>query len=125
MGGNRSPDFVMPQNVVFESFRFEPATGRLWSTADEVRLTPKAAAVLATLVAHAGELVAKQTLFESVWGGTIVNEDSLISCVQELRKALGDDPKHPRFIETRYCRGYRFISSIERAAMDTDASPAA
>jgi DNA-binding winged helix-turn-helix (wHTH) protein len=61
------------------------------------------------LAAHAGELVSKEALLATVWSGTIVSDDSLISCIQELRKALGDDPKNPRFIETRHRRGYRFI----------------
>jgi TolB-like protein len=99
----------MPQSLTFESFRFEPATGRLWRDDREVRLTLKAAAVLGMLAAHAGELLSKEALLAAVWSGTIVSDDSLISCIQELRKALGDDPKNPRFIETRHRRGYRFI----------------
>jgi adenylate cyclase len=105
----------MQQSVNFESFRFEPATGRLWNGAAELRLTLKAAAVLRALVAHPGELVSKQILLDSVWRGTIVSEDALSSCIQELRKALSDDPKQPRFIETRHRRGYRFIPQTATA----------
>jgi TolB-like protein len=105
----------MPQSLTFESFRFEPATGRLWREDREVRLTLKAAAVLGVLVAQAGETVSKETLLATVWRGTIVSDDSLISCIQELRKSLGDDPKNPRFIETRHRRGYRFIPPVSAA----------
>ncbi len=111
----------MQQSVNFDPFRFEPATGRLWCGTQEVRLTPRAATVLAKLVAHAGELVSKETLFSSVWRDAVVSDDALISSIQELRKALADDPKQPRFIETRHRRGYRFVPRVSQAAGDNRA----
>jgi len=113
----------MPQSLRFNSFRFEPATGRLWRDDREVRLTLKAAAVLAVLVAHAGEPVTKEALLGEVWKDTVVSDDSLISCIQELRKALGDDSKTPRYIETRHRRGYRFIPAVEASAADQGGRP--
>jgi TolB-like protein len=106
----------MHQNVSFDPFSFESATGRLWCGAQEVRLTPKAAAVLDALVAHAGEPVSKEALFASVWRDAVVSDDALISVIQELRKALDDDPKQPRFIETRHRRGYRFVARVSKPA---------
>jgi adenylate cyclase len=41
-----------------------------------------------------------------------VTDDALTSCIQELRRALEDDPKQPRFIETRHRRGYRFVAAL-------------
>jgi adenylate cyclase len=102
----------MQRSVSFDRFRFEPPSGRLWSGQQEVRLTPKAAAVLSALLAHAGEPVSKEALFASVWPNTVVGDDALASCIQELRKALSDDPKKPRFIETRHRRGYRFVADL-------------
>ena len=113
----------MPKSVSFGPFRFEPASGRLWDGKDEVRLTPKAAAVLSELLARAGEPVSKEALFASVWPNVVVSDNSLVACIQELRKALSDDPKQPRFIETRHRRGYRFLADL---ATDDDqgAAPA-
>lgn len=102
----------MQRSVSFGRFRFEPPSGRLWSSKQEVRLTPKAAAVLSALLEHAGEPVSKESLFASVWPNTVVGDDALASCIQELRKALADDPKKPRFIETRHRRGYRFVADL-------------
>ena len=82
----------------------------------EVKLTPKASAVLKALVTHAGQPVRKEELFASVWNGTVVSDDALTSCIQELRKALADDAKQPRFIETRHRRGYRFIARVSKLA---------
>src|SRR4030095_14853793 len=102
----------MEQSVNFGAFRFEPPSGRLWSGEREVRLTPKAAAVLSALLARAGEPVSKQALFASVLPRTGGSADALTSCIRELRRALADDPKKPRYIETRHRRGYRFVADI-------------
>src|SRR5262249_17384685 len=108
----------MEKAVSFSGFRFELETGRLWSGTREIRLTLKASAVLKKLVTHAGQPVSKDDLFASVWSDTAVSDDALTSCVQELRKALEDDAKQPRFIETRHRRGYQFVArgDIERSA---------
>src|SRR5205823_5510421 len=61
------------------------------------------------------------------WNGTIVSDDALTSCVQELRRALSDDAKQPRFIETRHRRGYRFVAPLAAPAepdVDEESSPA-
>ena len=55
-------------------------------------------------------------MFATVWNGTAVSDDALTSCIQELRRALDDDPKQPRFIETRHRRGYRFIAHLSDQA---------
>jgi adenylate cyclase len=108
----------MDQGVSFGDYRFDVETGRLWSGTREVRLTPKASAVLRMLVSRAGEPVTKEDLFASVWTDTVVTDDALTSCIQELRRALADDAKQPRFIETRHRRGYRFVARLAEATAD-------
>jgi len=108
----------MEQGVTFGDYRFDFETGRLWSGEREVRLTPKASAVLKVLVTHAGKPVTKEELFAAVWNGTAVSDDALTSCIQELRKALADDSRQPRFIETRHRRGYRFVAQISGATAE-------
>ena len=118
----------MGRQVRFDRFRFDPDTGRLWAGAQEVRLTPKSAAVMSLLVAHAGEPVTKENLFASVWPDTAVSDDALTTCIAELRRALEDDARQPRFIETRHRRGYRFaapLSPVEEDAAPTPDQPAA
>ncbi len=113
---------TMEQAVTFGRHRFDPSAGRLWSGDREIRLTPKAGEVLASLVARAGQLVTRQQLFASLWPDTVVGDDALTSCVQELRKALEDDVKQPRFIETRHRRGYRFIAALDDTSPTQEAS---
>lgn len=101
--------------VCFGRYRFEPQIARLCSDEREIRLTRKAAAVLGLLVACAGRPVTKAELFASVWSDRVVSDDALTTCIQELRKALGDDPRKPRYIETRHRSGYQFVAALSRA----------
>ena len=60
---------------------------------------------------RAGRLVTKDELLSAVWADTIVTEGSLSTCVREIRRALGERPTKPRYIETVHRRGYRCIST--------------
>jgi adenylate cyclase len=113
----------MGRQVRFDRFRFDPDTGRLWAGAQEVRLTPKSAAVMSQLLAHGGETVSKKKLFASVWPDTAVSDDALTTCIAELRRALEDDAKQPRFIETRHRRGYRFAATLSPPEEDAASTP--
>ena len=110
------------QRVKFGGHQFDLETGRLWSGKREVKLTPKASAVLKVLLTHAGQPVRKEELFASVWSGAVVSDDALTSCIQELRRALADNAKQPRFIETRHRRGYRFIARLTKPATKINAA---
>jgi DNA-binding winged helix-turn-helix (wHTH) protein len=102
----------MDRQFAFCGFRFDPRTGELWGDGKQARLTPRAAAVFTMLAECAPNLVSKQELFERVWGGLVVGDDALTSCIQELRQALGDDARAPRYIETRHRRGYRLVEPV-------------
>src|SRR5262249_34958070 len=101
--------------LAFSGYRFDVETGRLWRGSRELRLTPKAAAVLKVLVINAGRPVSKDDLFASVWDGAVVSDDALTTCIQQLRKSLGDDARRPRFIETRHRRGYQFLAQVSES----------
>ncbi len=113
----------MVQPVSFGPYRFEPQSARLWSGEREIRLTPKSAAVLGVLVQRAGQPVTKQELFASVWSHTVVSDDALVTCVQELRRALKDDAREPSYIETRHRSGYQFVASVATESTSPAAAP--
>jgi predicted ATPase/DNA-binding winged helix-turn-helix (wHTH) protein len=111
----------------FPPFRLDPGNQCLWrrtETADDerIRLTPKAFAVLQYLVEHAGRLVTHDELIEAVWRETYVQPEVLKSHIFDVRRALGDRAKEPRFIETLARRGYQFIAAVREG---TAADPAA
>ncbi|MBP7000893.1 winged helix-turn-helix domain-containing protein [Amaricoccus sp.] len=74
-------------------------------------LRPQAFAVLRHLIANPGRLVTKDELMEAVWPGIAVTDDSLVQCVGEIRKALGDEGR--TLVETVPRRGYRLAVGPE------------
>ena len=94
------------------NYRLDLDNQCLLRDSEEISLRPKTFAVLQMLAEHAGQLVSKKDLLDSVWAGTHVQEEVLKGCVAELRHALDDDPREPRFIRTLPRRGYRFIGSL-------------
>jgi len=68
------------------------------------------------------QVVTKKQLIDLLWNGRAVGDDALTSCVQELRRALGDDPRSPRFVETRHRRGYRLLLPVTSAAVATESA---
>ena len=94
----------------FGPFRLDRVNECLWQGKQAIALKPKAFAVLRYLVEHPGRLVSKNELLDAVWSDAVVSEGVLKFCVREIRKALGDNARSPRFIETLHRRGYRFIA---------------
>ncbi len=68
--------------------------------------------LLLFLAEHAGEVVAIDTLLDHVWSGVTVTPDSVYQAVTSLRRILGDDARHPTYIETIPKRGYRMVASV-------------
>lgn len=81
-----------------------------------VPLTPKLFDLLLYLLDHAGELVTKEALLDTIWPDANVTDNALTQAVSELRQALGDEPASPQYIKTVARRGYRFIGAVTRVA---------
>lgn len=94
----------------FEDIEIDETNVRLTRAGRPVPLRPKSFAVLCTLARVPHMLVTKDTLLDSVWGHRCVTDSVLKSAVSEVRAALGDHTKRPRYIETVSRRGYRFIA---------------
>jgi TolB-like protein/DNA-binding winged helix-turn-helix (wHTH) protein/Flp pilus assembly protein TadD len=99
----------------FGPFRFDAAEHTLLRGDKAVALTPKAFETLAMLVRSCGHLVRKEELLERVWRDTIVEEGNLNVIIHTLRKALGDDPRESKYIETVAKCGYRFVAEVRKA----------
>jgi len=101
------------QTLLSPLFHLDPVNERLWRGSEEIPLRRKTFAVLRYLTEHPGQLVTKAALLDTVWPEISVSESVLAVSIRELRKALGDDPQTPQFIETVHGRGYRFIQRIQ------------
>ena len=110
----------MPDRALtFGRYCLDPRVG-LTSGAREIKLTPKALTLLSFLAQRSGEVVSKDELFAAVWPETTVGDAALVTCIQELRSALKDDARKPRYIQTLHRRGYRFIARPARSAEPKD-----
>lgn len=97
---------------MFPPFQLDLSNEQLRRHSHTIALRPKTFSVLRYLVEHPNMLVTKDALLDAVWAGTVVSDSALKICIRELRHALGDDDKAPRFIETVHGRGYRFIAPL-------------
>jgi adenylate cyclase len=104
------------RSVAFGDVRFDVRSGEIRHDQRVVQLTPRAASVLALLIDRAQQLVTKQEMIDRIWDGRVVGDEALTSCIQELRRALDDNARQPRYIETRHRRGYRLIPSVTELA---------
>ncbi len=96
---------------------FDAETRQLWRGGREVHLSPKAFDLLALLVARRPAAVSKIAIRELLWPDTFVSETNLPALVAEIRAALGDDAREPRFVRTLHRIGYAFHGqpSVEAA----------
>ena len=101
----------------FDRFELDEADARLECDGRPIALAPKPFAVLCALARSPGRLVTKNALLDLVWGHRFVTESVLKSAISEVRAALGDDPRQPRYIETVSRRGYRFIAITASAQL--------
>src|SRR5713226_6447837 len=101
----------------------EPDLNQLSTQGRAVKVEPKAMAVLLHLANRPGEVVSRETLLSEVWPGVVVGDDSLTQVVTKLRKALGDVPGAPPYIQTISKRGYRLVAPVIRAGKNSAPPP--
>lgn len=82
----------------------------------DVHLTPKALDLLALLLAERPRAVAKTEIRDRLWPGTFVSESNLTTLVTELRAALGDAARSPRYLKTVPRYGYAFCGTATEGA---------
>ena len=108
---------VNPKVLRFGLFELDLESRELRKSGVKIRLQDQPFQILSTLLERPGEIVTRGELQNRLWPqDTFVDFDlSLNSAVKKLRQALGDDSENPRFVETLYRRGYRFIGQVNGA----------
>lgn len=122
----------MRQDFRIDRWIVQPSLNRIYSIAEDPEAGPveprtlghKVMAVLVCLAERPGEVVTREELLESVWEGAFTTDEALATAVYELRKALDDDARKPRYVETIRKRGYRLIAPISPPAEVTPAEAA-
>ncbi|MCA9891423.1 MAG: response regulator transcription factor [Anaerolineae bacterium] len=94
---------------------FDRISHRVYVDGKEVSLTAKAINLLEYMMTHPDELIGRDRLLDVVWGWDyVVGTRAVDTRVAELRRLLGDDANHPRYIETIPGQGYRFVGEVKQ-----------
>jgi eukaryotic-like serine/threonine-protein kinase len=104
-----------PVRVRFGGFELDLRAGELREGVRKVLLQEQPFQSLLMLVEHSGEIVTREDIQRKFWpNDTVVDFDHGINtAIRKLRKALGDSPEEPKYIETLARRGYRFLVPVE------------
>jgi transcriptional activator of cad operon len=105
-GSLANRDFRVGESLV------QPRLARIKRDAGTLHITPRAMAVLVYLAEANGAVVSRNAILDAVWPRMAVTPDALSQCLVELRRAFGDDSKHPRTIETIPRIGVRLIPPV-------------
>jgi DNA-binding winged helix-turn-helix (wHTH) protein/TolB-like protein/Tfp pilus assembly protein PilF len=102
----------MSQRLNIGEWWADRTTNELGGAGGTVRVEPKAMEVLMALAERAGQVVSRDELLAAVWPGVVVGDEALTQSIIKLRRALGDNPRAPSYIETISKRGYRLIAPV-------------
>jgi transcriptional activator of cad operon len=111
-----------PSRIQVGDWWVDPAANELGRNGQSIRIEPKAMQLLAVLAAQASRVVARDDLLAKVWPDVVVGDEAMTQTISKLRKALGDNPGSPSYIETISKRGYRLIAPV-RAVDEVDPAP--
>jgi DNA-binding winged helix-turn-helix (wHTH) protein len=102
--------------LAFGAFTFDVDSRQLLRNDREVHLSPKAFDLLTALVDARPRVLTKDQLHHRLWPDTFVSDTNLASLIAEIREALGDDARQPRFVRTAQRVGYAFCGAVAGAS---------
>jgi len=128
--GIRSPSYFIMSNepYEFDGFHLDCRNFTLSRNTEQIPLQPRTFDTLLYLVEHAGSVVTKEELIRHVWADAEVQDNALMRCISQLRKAL-DDVEGDGYIRTIPGRGYQFCAAVttlddrSNKESDKEASP--
>jgi diguanylate cyclase (GGDEF)-like protein/PAS domain S-box-containing protein len=101
----------------FNGFHVDSYSGVRHDYAGELKLQAKELAVLVELIVNAGQLVTKEDLIQSVWGGSPVSDSSIARCISAIKSQLkGVEPGSDALIKMVYGQGYKFVGDVTSSA---------
>lgn len=111
----------IPQSISLPGFIYDASQRRLFDLQGQpIALRPQTLAMLHALACRTNRIVDKDDLLREVWPGLVVTDDSLVQCIHDLRRAIGDEER--QVVRTEPRRGYRLVATPRpMAAQDADA----
>jgi DNA-binding winged helix-turn-helix (wHTH) protein len=111
--------------VEFGEFTLDRGARRLLRGGKELHLEPKALELLGLLLERRPQAVSKPEIRDRLWPDTFVSESNLTGLVAQVREALGDDPRQPKYIRTVHGFGYAFADEDPDPSAPAELSRAA
>ncbi len=105
--------------LFFGEFRFDTRRLALEGPDGPAEVRARTLEVLTYLITHRNRFVGRDELMRELWPDVRVTEASVTQCISELRRALDDSPRSPRYIETRIKYGYRFVATLYHRPTET------
>ena len=102
-----------PGDFLLDDWVVRPSQNRLERESESIHVEPKIMDLLVFLAGQAGQVVPKTRLIDEVWRTEFIADSALTRAVGELRRALGETARNPRYLETITKRGYRLIAPVE------------
>jgi len=103
---------VDADKYLFGGWEVNPQRNEVSRAGETKRLEPKVSAVLHYLLEHPGETVSTEALMDAVWPGRAIEPVGVARNIAQIRRELGDDARHPTYIETIPKRGYRTLAPV-------------
>lgn len=108
----RRRTIMLNETLYFPPYHLVPGVNLLFRDGVVVSLEPRATQVLSYLIRHRERVVPKDELLDKIWTDVFTTDAVLKQAVAQVRRALGDAPVSPRYIQTFHSRGYRFIATV-------------
>jgi predicted ATPase/DNA-binding winged helix-turn-helix (wHTH) protein len=112
---------ISPPIYRFGEFTLDVGRGCALRAGEQIKLRPKVYEALKYMVEHPGRLIGKQELMQAVWPDSFVTDDSLVQCILELRRALGD--RGQQLLKTVPRRGYLLAGQVIQLPVKPDQRP--
>jgi TolB-like protein/DNA-binding winged helix-turn-helix (wHTH) protein/tetratricopeptide (TPR) repeat protein len=109
------------RGYVFDDFTLDVDRGCLWRAGQEIKLRYKSFEALKYLVERSGRVVGKEEMMRALWPDAFVTDDSLVQCLIEARRALGEDAQ--RYVKTVPRRGYLFNAPVRESDLSASGAP--
>lgn len=106
----RSRGLPMEDIITAGPFTYNTGTLRFYKNGDEIVLSSKENAMMKLFMDNVDRIFSRSRLYDLIWGGSIVDENTVMVYISRLRAKIEDDPAKPKYIQTVRGLGYRFAA---------------
>ncbi len=106
----RSRGLPLEEVITAGPFSYNSGTLRFYKNGDEIVLSSKENAMMKLFMDNVDRIFSRSRLYDLIWGGNIVDENTVMVYISRLRAKIEDDPSHPHYIQTVRGLGYRFVA---------------